>query len=305
MSIFDKITSTYRLSLDDLINFSSKNVIKVFSEKSYAGYCKAFSTSSYLLYYEWILRHFQASKNIVLSSLFFTQAEYLLERKTRNLAFYGMYYAFFNAYSANIVLLPYLSLKEVARISHSNIFKTIPNFFNKYGIYDDSFIGLLNKLRLTREAYSYRLPLGGSFIRKENEELNIETLFGELSEKLPIVLQLSELMSYLSYFAWNKKIGKLPDEYDTYQSECDALFFSFIEIHDHLGKYCLIDDDDYLRQGWALRNFSSPFPLSWVTTEKICEDLECGWDYNEDGEEGENDFNINEVGRYIASCIGS
>jgi hypothetical protein len=85
MSIFNKISSTYRLSLDELIDFSSKKVIKVFSEKSYAGYCKAFSAGSYLLYYEWILRHYQASKNIVLSSLFFTQAEYLLERKTRNL----------------------------------------------------------------------------------------------------------------------------------------------------------------------------------------------------------------------------
>jgi len=304
MSIFDKITSTYRCNFDELISFSSIEVIKNFSEKSYEGYCKTFSTSSYLLYYEWILRHYQASKKIVLASLFFTQSEYLLKRKTRNLAFYGMYYALFNAYSANIILLPYLPLKSITCISHNNIFKTIPNFFNKYGIYDDCFIDLLNKLRLTREAYSYRLPLGGSFIRKENEELNIETLFGDLSSKLPIIFQLSELMSYLSYFAWGKKIGRVPDEYDIYQSQCDSLFFSFIEIHDHLGKYCLIDNDDYQRQGWALKNYSSPFPLSWVITERICEDLECGWDYNEDGEEDESDFNINEVGGYIAACIG-
>ena len=303
MSIFDKITSTYSCNFDELVNFSSIEVVKDFSEKSYVGYCKNFSESNYLLYYEWILRHFQASKKIVLASLFFTQAKYLREKKTRNLSFYGMYYALFNAYSANIILLPYLSLKDISHISHSNIFKTIPNFFNKYGIYNEDFINLLNKLRLTREAYSYRLPLGGSFIRNESKELNIDTLFNELSNKLPITLQLSELLSYLSYFAWNKKIGQVVDEYDKYQSDCDALFFSFIEIHDHLGKYCLIDDDDYHRQGWALKNFSSPFPLSWVTTEKICEDLECGWDYNEDGENEENDFNINQVGEYIASCI--
>ena len=303
MSIFDKITSTYRCNFDELVNFSSVEVVKDFSEKSYAGYCKTFSKNNYLLYYEWILRHYQASKKIVLASLFFTQAKYLLERKTRNLSFYSMYYALFNAYSTNIVLLPYLPLEKVSHISHSNIFKTIPNYFNKYGIYDDGFMNLLNRLRLTREAYSYRLPLGGSFIRKENEELNIETLFNDLSDKLPIVLQLSELLSYLSYFAWNKMIGKVANEYDIYQSQCDSLFFSFIEIHDHLGKYCLIDDDDYSRQGWVLKNFTSPFPLSWVTTEKICEDLECGWDYHENGEE-ENDYDINEVGRYIASCIG-
>ena len=303
MSIFDKITNTFHCNFDKLVDFSGIEVVKEFSDKSYSGYCKTFSESNYLLYFEWILRHFQASKKIVLAALFFKQAEYLLEKKTRNLSFYGMYYALFNAYSANIILLPYLAMKNVCRISHNNIFKTVPNFFNKYGIYNEDYINLLNKLRLIREAYSYRLPLGGSFTRNESEELNIDTLFIELSDKLPIILQLSELLSYLSYFAWDKKIGKIADEYDKYQSECDRLFFSFIEIHDHLGNYCLIDDEDYRRQGWALKNFSSPFPLSWVTTEKICEDLECGWDYNENGEEEEKDFDINEVGRYIASCI--
>jgi len=275
-----------------------------FSEKLYTGYCNCFSNSSYLLYYEWILRHYQASKKIVLASLFFTQTEYLFYRKTRNLCFYSMYYALFNAYSANVILLPYFGIDQVGKLSHSNIFNKISDYFVKYGVYNLDFIDLLNKLRLNREAYSYRLPLGGSFLKKENEELNIETLHDDLSRKLPITLQLSELMSYLSYFAWNKKIGKMDDEYDKNQYDCDQLFFSFIEIRDHLGKYCLIDNDDYHRQGWALRNFSSPFPLSWVTTEKICEDLECGWDYEEDGDIKKSDFDINNVAGYISSCIG-
>ena len=303
MSIFEKINKTYRCKFDDIVEYHGKDVVAKFSDKLYAGYCKSFSNRSYLLYYEWILRHYQAAKKIVLASLFYTQTGYLFSKKTRNLSFYSMYYALFNAYSSNIILLPYLNLEQVGKLSHSNIFKNLSNYFVKYGVYDQNFIDLLNKLRLNREAYSYRLPLGGSFLREENEELNIETLYDDLSKKLPVTIQLSELMSYLSFFAWNKKIGKMVDEYEKYQTECDELFFSFIEIHDHLGKYCLIDNDDYHRQGGTLRKFSSPFPLSWITTEKICEDLECGWDYDESGEMEDTDFDINEVAGYISSCI--
>ncbi|MGA8180506.1 MAG: hypothetical protein WB792_10635 [Desulfobacterales bacterium] len=200
--------------------------------------------------------------------------------------------------------MPYLQLDRVSQISHNKIFKDIPNYFVKYGIFDQNYVNLLNGLRLNREAYSYRLPLGGSFLKEENEELDIDVLFKDLSQKLPIIMQVSELLSYLSYFAWNKKVGELPDEYEKYQTECDRIFFSFLEIHDHLSKYCLIDNDDYSRQGWMLRNFKSPFPLSWITTAKLCEDLECGWEFDEDDAASEDDYNINEVRGYIAGCIG-
>ena len=112
------------------------------------------------------------------------------------------------------------------------------------------------------------------------------------------------------YSAWSKIFPYIFDksievsEYDISDFETTFnLATKLIEIHDHLGKYCLIDNDDYHRQGWALKNFSSPFPLSWITTEKLCEDLECGWDYDEDSDEEETDFDINNVAGYISSCI--
>ena len=117
---------------------------------------------------------------------------------------------------------------------------------------------------------------------------------------LPVVLQTSNLLSFLSYYAWNKKAGVITDEYDKYQSVVDEMFFSFIEYNDHLGKHCLIDDDDYYRQGYVLRKLKTPFPISWFITEKMCEDLECGWEQAE-GEE----YDINAVGHYLANTINA
>lgn len=305
MGIFEKITSEYECHFDQLLEHHGKTVIAAFSNKLYLGFCKLYSQANYLTYIEWVLRHFQASKKLMLAALFFTETEFLLERKVRNLSLYGMYYSLFNAFWSNVILLPYSPLPHARFVSHKSLFNIIPDLRLKYHIYDEGYIQLFNRLRLSREAYSYRLPLSGNFVRKEDKStLNVELLATQLSKILPIVLQASELISYLSFYAWNKKVGEVHDEQDNFQEQSSELFFSFLEIHDHLGKYCLIDDDDYYRQSYVLKNFKSPFPLSWVVTGKLCEDLECNWDWNEDGSVSKDDFDINEVRSYITGCIG-
>ena len=78
------------------------------------------------------------------------------------------------------------------------------------------------------------------------------------------------------------------------------MFFSFIEHTDHLGKHCVIDDDDYYRQGYVLRKWQTPFPISWFITEKMCEDLECGWEQPDENPDG---YDINVVAQYLANTI--
>ena len=299
MGIFRKLTQEYSSNFDELINQCGFDNLENFCTAVYTGYCKQFTAADYLKNVEWILRHYQASKKIILSALFFKQTDFLLDRRMKNLSYYTMYYSLFNALSANVMLLPYLPLNKITRISHSQIFKEIDNYFIRSNIYDQSDIELLNNLRLMREAYSYYLPLGSSSSRKD-ESFGIDELFQSLSSKLPVIYQVSSLLSYLSYYAWNKKVGAIPDDYEDYQSECDEMFFSFIEIRDHLRKHCLIDDDDYYRQAYLLRKFSSPFPIGWFITEKMCEDLECGWEQKEDDD---YDFDINDVASYISKCI--
>ena len=229
--------------------------------------------------------------------MFYTQTKYLHEHKVKNISFYSLYYSLYNAFSSNLLLLPHLSLKQIRKISHSEIFNHTENYFVRFGIYTNDAINLLNELRLMREAYSYYLPLGGSFAGTI-EKFTVNDFLKKLESLLPIVLQTSNLLSYLSYYAWNKKVGKALDEYSKFQQEADQMFFSFIEHHDHLGKYCLIDEDDYQRQGEALNKWGTPFPISWFITDQICEDLECGWE--DDSVEG---YDISEVEKYLAQIM--
>ena len=221
-------------------------------------------------------------------------------RQMDNLGFYAMYYSLFNAFSANIMQLPYLSLNSVVRISHKKVFSEIDNYLVRNKIYDGTFLELLNQLRLMREAYSYNLPLGSRF-DKDRELLSVNKSFESISNKLPVIFQVSNLLSYLTYYAWNKKVGDIPDEYDKYQIECDEMFFSFIELRDHLGKHCLIDEDDYHRQGYLLRQARTPIQIDWFILEKMVEDLESGWD--KEGRNSGDIFDINEVSKYLSAIL--
>jgi len=298
MGMFDKIVKEHG-GFETISDYAGLDHLNAYCDSIYQQYCVAFKDASYLKNVEWLLRHYNASKKMTLGVLFYTQTKYLIGHKVKNISFYSLYYSLFNAFSANILLLPKISIEKAHKISHSKIFDYVDNYFIRFNIIPKESIELLNELRLIREAYSYQLPLGGSFV-KDGEKLNVENLLLKLESILPIVLQAGNMLSYLSYYAWNKKVGKALDEYEKYQSTVDEMFFSFIEHRDYLDNYCLIDDDDYHRQGYVLRKWSTPFPISWFITEKMCEDLECGWEQTED--EG---YNINEVGHYLAQVINA
>lgn len=298
MGMFQKIINEYGGFETIKLAIGIKELDRI-CDKLYQKYCKEFEDESYLKNVEWLLRHYNASKKITLSVLFFTQTQFIYDKNSKNIAFYTLYYSLFNAFSSNILLLPYLSLNNVRKISHSKLFKYIENYFVKTGCYKNDAIELLNDLRMVRELYSYHLPIGGSIV-KEGEKLHIDEIYERLDNLLPVVLQITNMLSYLSHYAWKKKIGKAIDEYEKYQTEVDTMFFSFIEHTDHLGKHCLIDDDDYYRQGYVLRKGGTPFPISWFITEKMCEDLECGWEQPEDSPGG---YNINSVAHYLANTI--
>jgi len=296
MGIFSKIIKEYG-GFEELIESVSKTKLEKHCDRIYQQYCNLFSDATYLLNVEWLLRHFNASKKITISALFYTQTNYLLDHNIKNISFYSIYYSLFNALSSNILMFPQLSLTQVQKVSHAKVFNHISNYLVKHGIYEEETINTLNELKLMREAYSYHLPLGGSFSR-DGEKLHFDKLFSKLSNTLIHVIQLTDLYSYLAHYAWEKKVGKALDQYDEFQFEVDQMFFSFIELHDHLGKYCLIDDDDYYRQGYVLRKWPTPFPISWFITEKMCEDLECGWE-----DEDDTGYEIGDVRHFLAASL--
>jgi hypothetical protein len=299
MSLLKRVVKDYG-GFEEAIEMIGESRLDSYCEKIYLAFCKEFNNASYLKNVEWLIRHFHASKKMALSALFFTQSEDLYGKNLKNLTFYSNYYSLFNALSSNLIMCPHLPTRKVHRISHSQIFTDIDNYFVRHGIYNKELIELLNNLRLARELYSYHLPLQGSIVR-EGEALSVDSLANTLREKIKPILQVSNLLSYLSHFAWGKKVGKPLDEYSTYQAEADELFFSFIQHTDHLGFRSVIDDDDYSRLGYVLRKWNTPFPISWFITEKLCEDLECGWERQDD----ENGYDIRNVARFLSRAIGA
>jgi len=297
MSIFKKLIKEYG-GFEKITSTIDENHLNKYCDSIYQQYGRQFKNANYMISVNWVLRHYHASKKMTLSALFYTQAKYLIEHNVKNLSLYSLYYSLFNAFSSNIILLPSMEISKTQKVSHSKVFTYINEYFVKHHIYQKDIINLLNELRLMREAYSYNLPLGGRFMQND-KDFDVDLLFSKLSEVLPIVFQVSNMLSYLSYYAWEKKVGKITDDYGNFQSEVDDLFFSFITLHNHMGKHCLIDEDDYQRQAYVLNKVKTPFPISWFITEKMCEDLECGWEQCENGE----GYDINEVSSYLSDTI--
>src|SRR5579859_539924 len=296
MALLQKVRGQCRDGgFDQAIALVGESVLEAYSDRIYNAFCKEYDNADYMKNIQWLLRHYHAAKKMTLSALFFTQAEALIGKHFKNLSFYACYYSLFNALWSNLALTPFIPLHEIRRLSHSRIFSDIDNYFVRSGIYCQKLIDLLNDLRLTREQYSYHLPLGGTQGRG-NKNLSPDDLFEKLESHLSPILQVTELLSFVSHYAWEKKVGKALDDYDSHQIEVDELFFSFIASEDHLGKNYLIDDDDYRRQGYVLHLIQTPFPVGWFITEKLCEDLECGWER----EETESGYDINNVGRYLS-----
>lgn len=267
--------------------------LKSFSDAIYSRHLKTLSSEvSYFTKLEWVLRHSQSAKKMMLSSLYFKQADFLYENKMKNLVFYSMYYSVFNAFLSNIILLPYLNIEKVTQISHKSAITEIDNYFVRKKIYTNEIVELFSELKMWREAYSYHLPLSGINYDYNDYKQRIE-------DCLPKIFQTSELLSYITYFAWQKRVSRTLDDYLANQSKCDELFFAFVNIEDDRGKFFKVDDDDYYRQGYLLKNSDKPMPISWFVSERLCEDLECNWEQPEK----DNDFDISDVSRYIAGII--
>ena len=139
MSIFNKIKKEWTANFSELIEYCDDIEINTFCDKFYEAYCRQYDSADYLKFVEWILRHYQSSKRLILSALFYKQSEFLLDKQVDNLVFYTMYYSLFNAFSANIMQIPYLPLNSIVKISHSKVFNEIHNYLAKQKIYDETF----------------------------------------------------------------------------------------------------------------------------------------------------------------------
>lgn len=296
MGLLEKLSPNYG-SFENAITIIGEKTLDNYCNKIYKYFCNEFENSHYLKTFEWHLRHYSSAKKMVLSALFFKQTQYLESHKLKNLTLYTCYYCLYNAFASNLILLPYLKIKQIIKISHSQVFKDIENYFVKSKIYSTEYLQLLNILKSGRELYSYHLPLENTFL--ENIRADSESYFIEkLTKVLPVILQISNIISFMSYFAWKKKVSPLVDEYHKYQYECDQLFFSFIQHEDFFGSKFFLDDGDWYLQG-QLISYGGFMPIKWFVGDKMCEHLACSWE----NFESDYGFDIESVEDYLVNIL--
>lgn len=291
--MIENILKKCDIRIEELISTIHMDDLNLFSKGIYSKHLDRLTGEvDYFTKLEWVLRHSQAAKKMMLSSLYMKQATFLYENKMKNLVFYSLYYSIFNAFLSNIILLPYLNIDKVIQISHGQALTEIENYFVRKKIYSNEMLDLFLELKMWREAYSYHLPLSGISYDYNDYKQKIDKF-------LPVIYQTSELLSCINYLAWDKRVVKTIGNYEENQQKCDDLFFKFVKIEDDKGRFFQIDNDDYSRQSYLMRNSEKPMPLSWFISEKYCEDLECNWEQAD----SENDFDINEVARYINKIL--
>lgn len=291
VSILKEIESTYG-AFETLRESAPADKLGVFSRSQHDKLAKIFDKGNYLSRIEWIIRHYLASKKMTLAVLYFTQSEELEGRGMKNLSFYACYYSLFSVLSANMLLAADFKLEKVREISHTAVSKEILNYFVRSGVYKKDVVDLLEELRFCRELYSYHLPISGDVL-SGSSALNVESLQSRLSEVLPVCLQVLEMQSYLSYYAWKKIVKGRLELRGEYAREIDELFDSVVHRKSDSG-FSHLDRGDYGLLGYFLKS-GEPLPITWLINDKVLEEVECAW-----GDEPEDGYQISSVSSYMS-----
>lgn len=295
MSILKRIESEYG-KFSALSKEVSREKLGRFSKVQHEKLKKIFGNRDVFVGVEWIARHYLASKKVSLAALYFTQSQALQAQGMKNLSFYACYYSLFSALSANMLLNADFSLEKVRSISHSALAREIENYYVRQNIYAREIVSLLEELRFCRELYSYHLPISGDVIHGETA-LDITTLHSRLGNVLPVCMQMADVQSYLTYYAWKEVIGDQLDISSEHMPRVDELFWSIVQRE---GPSSLSHKDrgDYMLLAYYLK-MGSPIPISWFINEKLMEDVECAW-----GEQvSDEGYQIDSVARYLSNVI--
>lgn len=277
--MFKTISSKYTVEFNDLMDFISEDKLENYTNKIAPLLNSQFNPRDFLTYFKWTVRCYFSSKHVLISALFFKQSEYLIRRSMGNLIYYLLYYSWYHATCSIYCLLPNISFKKLEYINHGKILTEFNKEFVESNMLGKDVTDLHNYLLMCRETFSYQIPLSGGE-DGSNSIQNPEKLFDRVSNYLPMIVQLANLLSFCAYDTKKKEFTS--DEFNTLymenQIECDEIFFKAISIRDRLGYNCIIDDFDYRRLARTCKNLNGPFMISVFMMDTFLEDLEDGWD---------------------------
>ncbi|GCA52914.1 hypothetical protein KGO5_05380 [Sinorhizobium sp. KGO-5] len=217
---------------------------------------------------EWFIRSYLALKYVLGSTVLANSAEYAEERNLQVTLPYLRYYTILNCSRAFLLTLPCLDWRgeKTIEMTHSNILNLTGDKLKRLGQrHEDTVKPRLLAAKDQRELFSYRFPatalrLFGDDIVSVEEAIDIARLLTDLAQ-----INLACLESRVNRYHPQRKFGLLDIDDMWHTMQYDGVSAS------------LIDDEDYSRVAYFVRNYTGPASLGALATDGLVDEFFSAW----------------------------
>lgn len=214
----------------------------------------------------WTAKYYLATKFLYMTNLLQHSLEYAKEKNLKITIPYLIYYSLLTASRSLIYTSPNDDYPLNKIRTHENIINTTADIIAK--ISKDESIAYkttINTAKENRELFSYKFPASGLRLINDNSD--------KVSKQIDLVRELAILNSQILDVKLSKLKDKTVFEID---GTCDSVFYNLFEFKDKL------DNDDYYNSGYIARKIKRPFPLNFMISEGIEDDLSLPWEPDEE-----------------------
>lgn len=215
----------------------------------------------------WTAKYYLATKFLFITNLLLKSYEYAKEKNLKIILPYFIYYSLLTASRSLILTSPFENMN--IKLSHSKIINKTSDIISK--IDNQKSIEYKNIILLAknnRELFSYKFPASG--LRLINDNSN------EIIKQIKLIRELSLLNSQIL----DVLLEKIED--NTVFKINEDLESIIYQLFDYDGK---IDENDYYNANYICKKIKRPYPLNFMLSEGMEEDLYLSWAPEEENDE--------------------
>ncbi|MGI6854263.1 hypothetical protein [Mesorhizobium sp. 1B3] len=217
---------------------------------------------------EWFVRSYLALKFVLGATVLGNSAEYAEDRNLQVTLPYLGYYTMMNTCRAFLLTLPCVEWRgeKSIEMTHSNILNTTADKLRRLGSgHQARFSQKLLAAKDQRELFSYRFPSTGLSVFGDQlvsvgEAISLGRFLVELSQ-----INLACLEARVARF-WPSTAFRMLELEDMWHA-----------MQYEMSTATLIDDEDYHRVGYFVRNYRSPRSLVSMATDGLVDDFFGAW----------------------------
>jgi len=232
------------------------------------------------LHSEWTARMFLAAKMIYFATLLLNTLDYLLNKNSKVVEPYLLYYSLLNCCRCLTFTLPSQLWKngEFLVDSHSKISNVTSDCVKRINIQKGTELhNLITDTRDYREFFSYRFPGNGLKNEPQFKNINIE----KIAEECKLLCEISQFNSECLEQSYNKNCTK-----GTFSLKECILELCFTYTGDNLS---IIDNEDISRIAYIFRKQKRPYNIYYTMTDGMTDDFFGSWiSENEDDDDSFN-----------------